>query len=78
MPQSRAKIPTALREAVLKSYNHRCAICGSDHPQIHHIDENPGNNDELNLLPLCPNCHLTDQHNPTEDSSSDTSTLSDP
>jgi len=32
---------------------------------VHHIDENPSNNDPLNLLPLCPNCHLTDQHNPT-------------
>ena len=33
---------------------------------MHHIDENPSNNDPLNLLPLCPNCHLSDQHRPTE------------
>lgn len=32
---------------------------------MHHIDEDPSNNDPQNLLPLCPNCHLTDQHNPT-------------
>lgn len=32
---------------------------------MHHIDENPANNDSQNLLPLCPNCHLRDQHNPT-------------
>ena len=51
---------------MLKEYNHRCAICGGNHPQIHHIDENPNNNDQLNLIPLCPNCHLTDQHDPTQ------------
>jgi hypothetical protein len=33
--------------------------------QLHHIDEDPSNNDPQNLLPLCPNCHLIDQHNPT-------------
>jgi hypothetical protein len=54
-----------VRDAVLREFNHRCAICGADRPQIHHIDENPGNNDLENLLPICPNCHLTDQHNPT-------------
>lgn len=26
-------------------------------PTIHHIDENPSNNKELNLIPLCPNHH---------------------
>jgi hypothetical protein len=25
--------------------------------QIHHIDGNPGNNDQPNLVVLCPNCH---------------------
>lgn len=52
-------------QVVLKEYNHRCSICGADRPQIHHIDEDPSNQDPLNLLPLCPNCHLSDQHNPT-------------
>ena len=56
----------ALKESVLKEYNHRCAVCGTDRPQVHHIDENHENNDRLNLLPLCPNCHLSDQHNPTQ------------
>lgn len=46
-------------------FNHKCAICGREKPQVHHIDEDPTNNDLLNLLPLCPNCHLTDQHSPT-------------
>ena len=26
--------------------------------QVHHIDENPGNNDLENLIPLCAACHL--------------------
>jgi hypothetical protein len=65
-PNRRAAIPRAVRDAVLKEFKHRCAICGRDRPQVHHVDENPGNSDPLNLLPLCPNCHLTDQHNPTE------------
>ena len=26
--------------------------------QVHHIDENPGNNDLGNLIPLCASCHL--------------------
>ncbi len=26
--------------------------------QVHHIDENPGNNTLENLIPLCASCHL--------------------
>lgn len=62
----RRTIPRAVRDQVLAEYRHRCSICGADRPQVHHIDENPENNAPLNLLPLCPNCHLTDQHNPTQ------------
>jgi hypothetical protein len=65
MAKKRVVIPTKIRDAVLSEFNHRCAICGTDRPQLHHIDEDPSNNDPLNLLPLCPNCHLIDQHNPT-------------
>jgi hypothetical protein len=61
----RVTIPKKTSDAVLGEYSHRCAICGSDRPHLHHIDENPSNNDLGNLLPLCPNCHLRDQHNPT-------------
>jgi hypothetical protein len=60
----RRPIPKAVREQVLKEYKHHCAICNQDHPQLHHIDEDPSNNDPLNLIPLCPNCHLTGLHNP--------------
>jgi hypothetical protein len=63
--KSREATPKATRELVLSEFNHRCAICGADRPQLHHIDENPSNNDPQNLIPLCPNHHLTDQHNPT-------------
>lgn len=65
MTKSRSSIPRATKDSVLKEFNHRCAICGTERPQIHHIDEDPSNNELLNLIPLCPNCHLTDQHNPT-------------
>src|SRR5689334_6368420 len=61
----RVKIPKPTADAVLKEFNHLCAVCGETSPQLHHIDENPANNDPLNLLPLCPNHHLSDQHNPT-------------
>jgi hypothetical protein len=63
--QQRKAIPKAVRDAVLAEYRHRCAICASDRPQLHHIDEDRTNNDPANLIPLCPNCHLTDQHDPT-------------
>lgn len=70
MPKNRMSIPRAVREQVEREFNHRCAICGTDKPHLHHIDENPANNEPLNLIPLCPNCHLTDQHNPTKMSDS--------
>lgn len=65
MAKTRLTVPKVIRDAVLREFNHRCAICGTDRPQVHHIDEDPSNNELLNLIPLCPNCHLVDQHNPT-------------
>ena len=65
MAKTRKPTPKIVLAAVLKEFNHRCAVCGTDRPQVHHIDEDPSNNDPLNLIPLCPNCHLIDQHNPT-------------
>ncbi|MDF7809665.1 HNH endonuclease signature motif containing protein [Pontiellaceae bacterium B12219] len=62
---TRTAIPQKTKDALLKEYSHRCAKCGGDHPQIHHINEDASNSDIMNLIPLCPNCHLTDQHNPT-------------
>jgi hypothetical protein len=61
----RPTLPKAVKEKVLTEFNHRCAVCGKERPHIHHIDGQNSNNALHNLLPLCPNCHLIDQHNPT-------------
>ena len=66
MSKMRKGIPKAIKEKVLKEFSHRCAKCGSDNPQLHHMDEDPSNNDPMNIIPLCPNCHLIDQHDPTK------------
>ena len=65
MTKTRVPPPRAIRDVVMGEFNHKCAICGREKPQVHHIDEDPSNNDPLNLISLCPNCHLIDQHNPT-------------
>lgn len=65
MSKQRVSIPKAVSEAVLKEYRHKCAMCGRHTPQLHHIDQNPSNNNDQNLIPLCPNCHLQDIHDPT-------------
>lgn len=62
---ARDSIPKGIRETVLDEYDYRCGVCGGDRPHLHHIDEDATNNVPENLLPLCPNCHLRDQHNPT-------------
>jgi len=65
MAKKRVSIPKHVSDQVLKEYRHKCAICGRSEPQLHHLDEDPSNNDPMNLLPLCPNCHLQDTHDPT-------------
>jgi hypothetical protein len=62
---TRAAVPKKIKDTVLDEYSHRCAVCAGDRPHLHHIDEDNSNNSPMNLLPLCPNCHLRDQHNPT-------------
>lgn len=62
---ARPAMPKAVKEDVLAEYSHLCAVCAKPNPQLHHIDEDNTNNDRINLLPLCPNHHLSDQHNPT-------------
>lgn len=62
---NRETLPKKIKEALLDEYDHRCAVCGGDRPHLHHIDEDSSHNELHNLLPLCPNCHLRDQHNPT-------------
>tara|TARA_Y100001970_G_scaffold273252_1_gene371177 strand:+ start:5024 stop:5446 length:423 start_codon:yes stop_codon:yes gene_type:complete len=52
---------------VRELFNYYCARCGincrnikknKNLLQVHHIDENPSNNDLENLIPLCASCHL--------------------
>ena len=52
---------------VRELFDFYCARCGKDCRnskstesvlQVHHIDENPGNNNLENLIPLCATCHL--------------------
>jgi hypothetical protein len=62
---TRPKIPKRILDKVLGEYDHKCAVCGHAKPHLHHIDGNSSNHAELNLIPLCPNHHLIDQHDPT-------------
>src|SRR5687768_10032767 len=66
MKKIRKAIPVKVSTEVLKEYHHKCAVCGVAVPQLHHIDQDPSNNDPRNIIPLCPNCHYIDMHNPTE------------
>lgn len=58
----RAKIPQVakLKANLQKEINSICPFCENEdvgHFEIHHIDENPSNNEPLNLILLCPTCH---------------------
>ena len=59
----RPAIPKDIEDNLLVSCQHRCCICGEFGVQIHHIDGDPTNNDESNLIPLCGTCsqkvHIT-------------------
>jgi hypothetical protein len=66
MLKSRTSVPRSVKESVLKEFNHRCAVCAAEKPHLHHIDEDRNNNEVWNLLPLCPNAHRIDPHDPTK------------
>ena len=56
----RKSIPAKTRAILQKEIKSKCPICSNEdveHFHIHHIDENPLNNEFENLLMLCPNCH---------------------
>ncbi len=60
--KKRKAIPQIAKvRAVLQSQIQSCCpFCNNKevgHFEIHHIDENPSNNDLINLLLLCPVCH---------------------
>lgn len=49
-----------IRAVLQKEINSQCPFCPSEdvgHFEIHHIDEDPSNNEINNLLLLCPTCH---------------------
>lgn len=49
------------RERAFRMYPNECSVCGwkedIDVLEVHHIDENRQNNDDSNLIILCPICH---------------------
>lgn len=47
-----------LREFILSRDGRRCVRCGSlRYLTVHHIDLNPRNDNEENLVTLCEDCH---------------------
>ena len=61
-PTKRVRIPreNKVRAELQKEIDSICPFCGNSdvgHFEIHHIDENPSNNEISNLLLLCPTCH---------------------
>jgi hypothetical protein len=53
----RPDVPDATAREVLRKAMHRCSICYQEQVIIHHIDENPENNDESNLVVICLHHH---------------------
>ena len=53
----RIPIPEQIANDIIIRSSNACCICQTPYVQIHHIDENPSNNDPDNLIPLCPNHH---------------------
>jgi HNH endonuclease len=57
---SRVSIPAAVRRDVLIEASYRYAVprcLTAIAIDVHHIDEDPSNNDPSNLIALCPTCH---------------------
>ncbi len=59
MNSRRPHIPAALKNTVLYKAGHACCVCRDGHTrvQLHHIDGNPANNTEDNLVALCLEHH---------------------
>lgn len=59
MTKQRTPIPEEVAALVLFRSNRFCCVCREPRKavQIHHIDENPANNDPDNLAVLCLECH---------------------
>ena|SRR5689334_7956437 len=59
MNKTRLPIRADVSDEVLYRNDHTCCICNEPrkHVQIHHLDEDPGNNNMTNLAVLCLHCH---------------------
>jgi hypothetical protein len=58
--KKRPAIPQKIKALLQREINSKCVFCNNedvDHFEFHHIDENPENNAQSNLLMLCPICH---------------------
>jgi len=60
--KNRTSIPqkNKIRAELQREIGSRCPFCGNTdvgHFEIHHMDENPANNETGNLILLCPTCH---------------------
>lgn len=59
MNKARVKVPFDLEAGLLYRSAKTCCACRTPRApvQVHHIDQNPSNNSEDNLVVLCQNCH---------------------
>ena len=57
MNRARSPIPPKVASSLLLANRHACCVCQKIQVQIHHIDEDPSNNDPQNLAVLCLEHH---------------------
>lgn len=59
MAKKRIKIPNITAMRIFYKSAKTCAVCKNNNKPlfIHHIDENPSNNNEENLILICAECH---------------------
>ncbi|BCX88124.1 hypothetical protein MIN45_P0491 [Methylomarinovum tepidoasis] len=59
MNTTRKSVPPSLKTTILYKSAFTCCVCREkgEPVEIHHIDQNPSNNAENNLVVLCKNCH---------------------
>jgi len=57
---TRKTVPLKIRAVLQQDIRSECPFCANKaaaHFQVHHMDGNNSNNDPLNLIMICPNCH---------------------